>query len=345
MALEQKIFTKKALSMAIQQIKPPALFLWDMLVGTEKLERTLKFEIQTKEAGRYRVPLVGRRENGILIEKDGFETSVYEAPMMKFHVVNKAEELFEQKFGQTIYDSGINLAQQELAEELVYLKNLAARTKLWMIAELVTKGVCPLEEGKVGIKFGDFQKEVLTDEAWSNPDADIIGYLKDKQLEIQKKTGKVIDTLIITPDVEDALLKNNNIKEYLKQTNANIVRVNDGSARKSSGEREVMYIPTLNIMVYSYIDWLGDITAKDPQETSILPEKTAIGFKKGDFRCHYGPLSLRPGERQRAVLHVTKEVVRPKYPEGTEDDILEYFSAPLVAPNDAAGWFCAQVLK
>lgn len=345
MAVDEKIFTKKALSMAIARVKPPALFLWDILVGTEKLEKTLKFEIQTKEAGRYRVPLVGRRENGILIEKDGFETSIYEAPMMKFHVINKAEELFEQKFGQTIYENGVTLAQQELAEELVYLKTLAARTKLWMIAELVTKGVCPLESGKVGIKFGNFEKEILTDDAWSNPDTDIIGYLKEKQLEIQKKTGKVIDTLVITPDVEEALLKNNNIKEYLKQTNANIVRVNDSSARKKSGEREVMYIPTLDIMIYSYIDWIGDITDKDSQETSVLPPKTAIGFKRGDFRCHYGPLALRPAPRQRAILHVTKEVVRPQYPEGTEDDILEYFSAPLVAPNDTAGWFCAQVLK
>lgn len=345
MAVGEKIFTKKSLSMAIQQIKPPALFLWDILIGTEKLEKTLKFEIQTKEAGRYRVPLVGRRENGILIEKDGFETSIYEAPMMKFHVINKAEELFEQKFGQTIYEGGTTLAQQELAEELVYLKNLAARTKLWMLAELVTKGVCPLEDGKVGIKFGNFEKEVLTDDAWSNPDTDIIGYLKEKQLEIQKKTGKVIDTLIITPDVEDALLKNNSIKEYLKQTNANIIRVNDSSARKYSGEREVMYLPTLNIMIYSYIDWVGDITKKTSPESSILPEKTVIGVKKGDFKCFYGPLALRPAPKQRAILHVTKEVVRPQYPEGTEDDILEYFSAPLVAPSDAAGWFCAQVLK
>ena len=345
MAVEERIFTKRALSMAIAQIKSPALFLWDMLIGTEKLEKTLKFEIQTKEAGRYRVPLVGRRENGILIEKEGFATSIYEAPMMKYHVINKAEELFEQKFGQTIYDNGTNFAQQELAEELTYLKNIGARTKLWMLAQLVTTGVCPLEEGKVGIKFGDFQKEILTDDAWSNPDTDIVGYLKHKQLEIQKKTGKVIDILIITPDVEEALLKNNYIKDYLKQTNANIVRVNDSTTKKTSGEREVMYLPTLNIMIYSYIDWVADVTNKNAPEVPLLPEKTAIGFKKGDFRCHYGPLALRPAPRQKSIIHVTKEVVRPAYPEGTEDDILEYFSAPLVAPNDAAGWFCAQVLK
>lgn len=346
MAVEERIFTKKALSMAIAQIKSPALFLWDMLIGTEKLEKTVKFEIQTKEAGRYRVPLVGRRENGILIEKDGFETSVYEPPMMKFHVVNKAEELFEQKFGQTAYDNGTNFAQQELAEELTYLKNIAARTKLWMVSELVTKGVCPLEDGKIGIKFGDFQKEILTDtDIWSEENTDIIAYLQKKQLEIQKKTGKVIDTLIISPDVEAALLKNNHIKEYLKQTNANIIRVNDSSARKSSGEREVMYLPTLNIMIYSYIDWVADITNKNAPEVPVLPEKTVIGFKKGDFVCHYGPLALRPAPKQRATLHIMKEVVRPNYPEGTEDDVLEYFSAPLVAPKDAAGWFCAQVLK
>lgn len=345
MAVEEKIFTKKALSLAIARVKPPALFLWDILIGMEKLEKTLQFEVQTKDAGRYRVPLVGRRENGVLIEKEGFETSIYSAPMLKFHVINKAEELFEQKFGQTIYENGINMAQQELAEELTYFKELAARTKLWMLSELVTKGVCPLENGKKGIKFGDFQKEILTDNAWSNPDTDIIAYLKAKQLEIQKKTGKIIDVLIVSPDVEEAMLKNNHIKEYLKQTNANIVRINDSSARKNDGAREVMHIPTLNITVYSYIDWVKDITDKDGAEVPVIPEKTVIGAKRESFICQYGPLSLRPAPGQRAKLHVTKEVVRPSYPEGTEDDLLEYFSAPLVSPVDASAWFCAQVLK
>ena len=345
MAIEERIFTRKALSEAIKQIKPPALFLWDIFVGKEKKEKTLKFEIQTKEAGRYRVPLVGRRENGILIEKEGFATSIYEAPMLKFHVINKAEELFMQQFGQTIYDSRTTVAQQELAEELIYLKELAARTKLWMLATLLTTGVCPLEDGKTGVKFGEFKKEILTDTAWTNPDSNPIEYLKSKQIEIQQKTGIVIDTVVMTPDVESAFFSNNNVKEYLKQTNANILRINDNSARKPSGERLTAYLPTLAITVYTYVEWVKDITNKSATEESLIPPKTIIGGRRGDFKCSYGPLALRPEPGKKAILYVEQEVIRPMYPEGTEDDLLEYCSAPLVSPNDAAGWFCAQVLK
>ena len=342
MAVQEKIFSRKRLSKAIQQVKPPALFLWTMLVGEEIEEKTQEFEVQTKEAGRYRVPLVSRRENGILIEKEGFSVSVYKPPLMKFKVINKAEAIFDQNFGSTVYDSPEKAAQKELLEELKNLKNIGARTRLWMLSQLVTTGVCPLAEGKQGIKFGEFEKEILTDQAWSKPETDIINYLRAKQLEIQQKTGIVIDSLIITPDVEEAMLKNTQIREYLQQTNANIIRINDKTAA-SEGAREVMYLPTLGITVYSYKEWAKLINTNGSEEP-IIPDKTIIGFKEKSFRCHYGAVALRPAPGQRATVHVAKEIVRPLYPEGTEDDLLEYISAPLVAPLDASAWFCAQVL-
>ncbi len=391
MSVQEKVFNKKALTAAIEQIKNPQMFLWSLLVGTERTELTSKFEVHTKEAGRYRAPLVSKRSGGILIEKEGFTVSEYEPPMLKYHVLNKAEELFEQKFGETVYENGTNVAQRELARQLKYLKDIGARTRkyhvlnkaeelfeqkfgetvyengtnvaqrelarqlkylkdigartrLWMLATLVTTGVCPLEDGKKGIKFGNFQKEILSDNAWSKPEADIIGYIKTKQLEIQKKTGYVIDSLVVSPDVEDAILKNDGIREYLKQTNANIVRINDSTSRGEHGGREVMYLPTLGITVYSYSEWVKDITDKEGEEEALFPAKTVIGFKKGSFKCQYGALALRPAPRTKAVLHVSKEVVRPLYPENSEDDLLQYLSAPLVSPIDAASWFCAQVL-
>ena len=344
MSVQEKVFNKKALTAAIEQIKNPQMFLWSLLVGTERTELTSKFEVHTKEAGRYRAPLVSKRSGGILIEKEGFTVSEYEPPMLKYHVLNKAEELFEQKFGETVYENGTNVAQRELARQLKYLKDIGARTRLWMLATLVTTGVCPLEDGKKGIKFGNFQKEILSDNAWSKSEADIIGYVKTKQLEIQKKTGYVIDSLVVSPDVEDAILKNDGIREYLKQTNANIVRINDSTSRGEHGGREVMYLPTLGITVYSYSEWVKDITDKEGEEEALFPAKTVIGFKKGSFKCQYGALALRPAPRTKAVLHVSKEVVRPLYPENSEDDLLQYLSAPLVSPIDAASWFCAQVL-
>lgn len=40
MAVQERIFSRRRLSQAIQQLKPPALFLWTMLIGQEIEEKT-----------------------------------------------------------------------------------------------------------------------------------------------------------------------------------------------------------------------------------------------------------------------------------------------------------------
>lgn len=341
--MSRKIFGLIALTAAIAQIKAPTMFLWDTLIGTEKTERTQKFEVHTKSAGRIKAPLVAKREKGVLIEKQAFEVSFYEPPMIKVYTINYAEELFEQAFGQTQYEDRTTVAMQELAKELKDLKNVAARTKLYMLSTLATTGVCPVEDGKEGIKYGDFNKEILTgSDTFSNPDFDIPAYLEEKQLEIQKETGIVIDTLIVHPGVTAAIMKNKHIIEQLKMTNANLFQVNHRIETTPSGEKLIAFLPKLNLTIYSYIDWVKN--PDEDKEVELIPPKTIIGVKKGSFRCHYGALSLREEQGKKAKLHVKKEVVRKWYPDGSEDEEIQLFSAPLIMPEDAQGWFCAEVL-
>lgn len=341
--MSRKIFGLIALTAAIAQIKAPTMFLWDTLIGIEKTERTQKFEVHTKSAGRIKAPLVSKREKGVLIEKQAFEVTMYEPPMLKIYTINYAEELFEQGFGQTQYDDYTSIAKQELAKQLKELKDIAARTKLYMLSTLTTTGVCPVEDGKQGIKYGDFNKEILSGtDAFNDPNCDIIAYLEKKQLEIQKKTGIVIDTLIVHPDVTDAIMKNKYVIEYLKMTNANLFQVNHRVEKTPSGEKLIAFLPKLNMTIYSYVDWVRN--PDEDEEVDLLPSGTIIGVKKGSFSCHYGALAVRSEAGKRATVHVKKEVVITRYPDDSNDDLIELNSAPLIMPEDAQGWFCAEVL-
>ena len=341
--MARTIFVIISLTMAIEQVKAPKNFLYDICIGKEVLERTAKFEIQTKDAGRVKSPIVGKREKGVLIEKEGFVSNVYEPSYLKLFTINYAEEMLEQQFGRTKYESAKNASNLELAKNLQRFKDISKRTKLWMLSTLLTTGSCPAASGKVAIKFGDFTKEVLAGDAlFSNPEADLIGYFENKQLDIQKKTGKVIDTVVVTPDVAGHVLNNNRVKEYLKDTNATAFIQVSSTKEKATGERKIAYLPTLGITIYSFMDWARN--PEEDKEEQLIPDKTVLGLCRGSFETHYGALALKAKQGVRATLHVKKEVVRTWSPNDSEDDEIQYFSAPLIIPQDAQSWFCAQVL-
>lgn len=340
-----KIFGIIALTIVASRVKNPKSFLWDTLIGTEKTEKTQRFEVHTKDEGRLRAPLVGKREGSVFVEKTAFQVDVYSPAWIKLHTINEAERMLEQQFGQTIYGDSERAWKKQLAEDITKLKNIAFRTKTWMLAELLKTGTCPTADGQEAVKFGEFNKVTLSStDAFDDDASDPVAWFEQQQIDIQKKTGLVVDTVITTPVVAAAILRHPKIKEYLKETNANFFVVNDKSQQGEDGGRLVAYLPTLGIRIYTYMDWSKSLNDTG-DETPVIEEKHLILAKKGGFTCQYGALPLRPKAQEQAKLFVEKEVVRVMRPESTEDDVLQYISAPLVSPNDAQGWVYAQVLK
>ncbi|MDR3258228.1 MAG: major capsid protein [Fusobacteriaceae bacterium] len=344
--MARTIFLTKNLTKAIERIKEPSHFLWDKCIGNEVIESTVEIEIHTKDAGRLRAPLVGRRDGLILVEKQEWASDKFAPPHIKLKVVNEAEEMFEQQFGRTEYDTTYSPGHAELAKELIKLKSIGYRTRIWMLAQILNTGICPLADGKAGITFNNtFAKEILSgSDLWSNASADIIGYIEEKQAEIQQTTGIVIDTLIISPDVTPYIMKNSSVLEALKQVNANTFQVDSTTqSEKRKKYKRIAYIPSLDVTIYSYRDWVKKIGDND--EGLLVPSKTIIGLQAGSFSCHFGSLALKSEPTaKKAMKHVAKEVVRSWTTDQTEDDELQYFSAPIILPDDAQGWFTSQVL-
>lgn len=344
--MNRKIFSLKALTKIYEQIKKPNISIWNMAIGNEIEEKTNKFEVHTRLAGRTRAPLVGKREKGIFIDKQAFEVTMYEPGMIKLTAINTAESLLEQQFGQTIYATNSDIiAKKELARTLKDLGDIATRTKLWMLLTLMTTGTCPVGDGTEGIKYDSSfsQLKLTSTETFKNPDFDIVNWLKEQQLKIFQETGIEIDTIIMAPDVVEHFLKNNRVKDDQKNINANLIQLSQKTQTLSKGMKLVAFLPSLNLTIYSYIDW-----AKTPDEVTekqLLPEKTLVGFKTGTFNVHYGALALRPKQGEKARLIIAKEVIRPFYPEASEDDEIQYFSAPIIIPEDAKGYFAAKVIE
>ena len=254
--MSSKIFGLIALTAIIEQTKAPKNFLYNLLIGEEKAEKVEKLEMHTKEAGREKAPLVGKREQGIFIAKTAWQAQLVEPAYIKLETVNEAEALFEQQFGQVPYADPQNVGKKTLADAMKKFKEIGFRTRQWMLIETLMTGTCPMEKGTQGVKYGDINKEVLTgNDLFTSPNCDPIKYLKKKQTEIQKQTGIVIDTVVMSPDAADAFLENQKVKDYLNTRHANYVRVNDSNPENEDGKKEIAWIPTLGITIYSFVDW------------------------------------------------------------------------------------------
>lgn len=335
---------QRTLILALKQTKAPELFLYSLLVGAEKPEKTEKFEIQTKSASRLRVPLAGRRENGKLVRNESFYQALYKPGMIKPYKPITEDSLLVQKFGENAYGvpaSYTNNQLKGLKDDMLDLKTIGLRTKIWMLAQLLTTGTLPTDK-KEGISFGELNEVIMTGtDKWSDPTAPIIPQLRENQLNIQKTTGIVVDHLVITPDVVGAFLSNTGVKEAMKSTTGHSF-VFDAD-KLSDSVAYIGFLPELNLRIFSYMDW-SQLEGEE-QEQALLPPGTALMVKKKSFRVHYGAIPVRTKVGQPKTLIQAQEFVKVEY--GTkdeEDDELRYYSAPLIIPNDAQGWALLKVL-
>lgn len=334
---------QRTLILALKQTKAPELFLYSLLIGAEKPEKTEKFEIQTKSASRLRVPLVGRRENGKLVRSESFYQALYKPGMIKPYKPITEDSLLAQKFGESAYGvpaSYTNAQLKGLKEDILDLKTIGLRTKIWMLSQLLTTGTLPTDKVD-GISFGDLNEVVMAGtDKWSDPNAPIVDQLRENQLNIQQKTGIVVDHLIITPDVVGAFLANTGVKEAMKSTTGHAFVFDPDKI--SDSVAYIGFIPELNLRIFSYMDWSQ---LQGEEEQALLPPGTALMVKKKSFRVHYGAIPIRTKVGQPKALIQASEFVKVEY--GTkdeEDDELRYYSAPLIIPNDAQGWALLKVL-
>lgn len=333
-----------ALIEALKQIKGPRLFLYNLFIGKTKEEQTAKFEVHTKSDGQFIAPIVGRRSSGTLVQGTGYETTMYQPSMIKPYTIAEADKILRQQFGQNLYSNPQINATKKVAEELNFLKDIQKRTEQWMLAQLLITGVLPQEEGKKGVKFGEFRKEVLAgNNKWDHQEADIISYLREQQDKIQDETGEIVDTLVISPDVIKPLTNNPKIIDLQKRYNSNLVKVDP--KKIGNGGKFILHIPELDINVYSFQDLYS--TIENPENTEkLLPAGSAILGREGSFFMHYGAFPFKKDSlsTEDAELFIGAAAVRKNAVIGSEDNQLELHSAPFIMPRDARGWLFAKVI-
>ncbi|UUV18038.1 major capsid protein [Fusobacteria bacterium ZRK30] len=338
-------YSARKITATIERIKRPVNFLWNIMIGKEIEEVVQEIEIHSKDNGRVRAAFVGPMSNGILIEREGFAVERYKPPFITLKIPASAESAYQQQFGEGIYVTGkkdLNkIIKKQVADDLKTLKSITHRTKIWALSKLLISGIYPMGDGKEGIKYGDFALKVLTgSDKFDAEDSDISGWLSQQKLEVQKNTGNVVDTVIVTPDVARCIINNKVLMEKIKVLNSTLIDLNP--KEKEPGVSYIGYIPEIDTKIYSYMDWAKEHgkTTEEP----ILPAGTLLYFKAKSFRVNYGSFPFREKLTDKSKIFVGKEAVKTVPSSEGNTDLLELKSSPLIIPEDAQGWVAAKVI-
>lgn len=343
------IYKLQVLIAALKQVKRPNMFLWNLLVRKEIPEIKAKFEVHTKNARRRMAPFVGKYSKGTFFEKEGSTIEEFELGKILPFRRAFADELFQQNFGQTIYGNSISpedLAMDEVAKELEYLDTTIIRGENWLLAKLLTTGVMPIigENINRAITFGKANTEKLSGNSlWSdtaNADtSDPIAYIKNKQMEILKETGSLIDSVILGKDAADSFLRHPKVTEKLKYTTADVLRINPRGL--GDGAKYLGTISELEVDIYSFVDWVENPeTGKDKE---LFPAKGVLGVKSKSIEVHYGAIA-QMGEDKVNRIYSGKRIPKVWTNQSEDSKYIRLGSAPLPLPDDARGWFFATVL-
>ncbi len=329
---------------ALKQVKRPNTFLWNLLVGTIVEETTAKFEIHTKKAKRKVSPFVGKYTNGEISIREGSTISEYEPGKLAPIRVAHANELLERQFGQTIYGDSVSaedLAIAQVSKELGEMDEEIFRSEMYLIAKLLTTGIMPIKGKTVdrAITFGAINKEVLSgSDLWSHDDSDPIGYLEAKQTEVLKETGILIDSIILTPEVAARLRNHPGIKDMLKYTTADILRINPRTI--GNGAKYIGTIPGLELDLYSFVDWYID--PETEKETTFIPEGGIIGVKSKSLKIHYGAHAQKVDGN--TSVFVGTRIPKHWSNSGEDHDNIRLIAKPLPVPEDVRGFFYSKVI-
>lgn len=343
------IYELEVLIAALKQIKKPNMFLWNLLVRKEIPEFKAKFEVHTKNARRRMAPFVGRYSKGTFFEKEGSTIEEFEPGKILPFRRATAEELLQQQFGQTVYGEAIDsedIAIDEVAKELEDLDTAIIRRENWLLAKLLTTGVMPIigENINRAITFGKANIEKLSGTSlWSdvtNADtSDPIAHIKNKQLEVLKETGSLIDSVILGKDAADSFLKHPKVTEKLKYTTADVLRINPRGL--GDGAKYLGTIPELEVDIYSFVDWVENPeTGKDEE---LFPAKGVLGVKSQSIEVHYGAIA-QMGEDEVNRVYTGKRIPKVWVNKSEDSKYIRLGSAPLPLPDDAKGWFFSTVL-
>lgn len=331
----------------MERIEPSSRFLLDVFFpDKDPIYPGSKLMIEYRDSKRRLAPYVIKGGGGVNVKRDGSMLQIYEPPMVAPRRQLNIEDVLQRGFGETLYStqSAAERTAQIQARDLRELQDMIINRKNKMAAEILMNGRCEVngyaDDGRTikadEIVFTGFKGQKTATTSWSNANAKIYDEIRSACESVQDETGQVADVMVVGKNVEQYLLNNKEIKEWLMIPNReNLAMMNLQPQFVSPHIRRIGYISAMNLEVYAYYE---SYTDENGNVARYIDDDIAIIGVKGLGHQMHGTVTVLNQEETGYESYATEYL--PYYAGDKKDQSmsLTMYSRFVLAPYWSGSW-------
>lgn len=273
MATTDYMYEPRTMLAVVSNITRPKTFIKDLLFRNTTTVGSEKIDVDIIKNDRRVSPFVSPIREGQVVEREGYKTDTYEAPLLKPKMITTADQVAKRLPGEGIYSSKTpeERAEDQLIRDYNELDSIIARTEELMCCQAVFEGKVTIKGDGVDalIDFNMTNKEALVGDArWSEATSTP---LKD----LERMKSQILKTGRINPDVaifgKEALALFMAHEGVQKMFDLRLVETGQIDPRDlPNGATYIGHLKSPSLDIYTYEEWYLDGEAEE--EKSVVPE-------------------------------------------------------------------------
>lgn len=349
-------FETHTLLMAVERLTPANSFLRDRYFPTNVASDVFATDdvlVEYKDGSKKLAPFVAPRKGGVTILRNGYHMERYTPPFVAPKRALSYDDLSKRGFGEALYTQLTPAQRQQtlILKDADELGEFITRREELMAAETMLTNGCIMkhiaddatEQDEMEIRFytGDSNPAVYTPAVkWSDPAAHIMDDLKVMIRMLTSKGLRATD-LVCSPDVADAIIKNEEIQKFLDLKRYELGSVEPETLAPGAAIMAKLNVGGRIISVISYDETYTDDAGDDQQ---YIPSGKCILTAPACGRTLYG--AVTQVEQADGEFHTYAGKRVPKCLSNAEGNTrsLTISSRPLLIPNHKNPFITADVL-
>lgn len=253
-----------ALMAAVENIKKPATYLADVFFpNIYPVFYTQNIAVEYRDEGRRLAPYVVSGGAGVNVSRTQSKVNYYSAPQFAPRRVISTRDIERRQFGEMPIFSTMTPQERAAAlqaQDLADLLRFHANRKNKMAADILQTGKAEMkayaDDGRIlEVEEIDLGWTGAAQKDWTATSADIYGDLKAASESIQERTGTIPTLAVCGKGVEELLLKNKKIYDWLMIANRqNMAVMNIEPKYIAPQVRYIGTISALNMELVSYAE-------------------------------------------------------------------------------------------
>lgn len=351
------IYDTHTLLMAVESLSPVSSFLRDRYFPTNDATdvfSTTDVLIEYKDGSKKLAPFVAPRKGGVAVLRKGYSVNRYEPPRIAPKRSLSIDDLTQKGFGEALF-SKLTPAERQTAymlKDFDEMSEMITRREEAMAAETLLTNGCVMKHIADDTGAGE-EKEVRFYDGASNPaqytpstdwdktGANILGDIF-AVAELLSAKGLPATDLIVSPDVGDAILHNEEILKLLDNRNVNV-----GGIDPQQLPAGITKIARLNAKghVVDVLQYTASYTDDNDVDKQYIPAGKAILTAPGCGRTLYGAVTQL--EQSDGLFHTYTGKRIPKYTSDAPSNLREIYltGKPLIVPNHKNSWYVINAIN